>query len=417
LLLQIGIMMFKHKTPLLFFSLIIVIASCKKGNIKPVVTGKNLVLSALEQQKVTADNVFTLKLFKNLNSSNTDGANLFASPLSVSFALGMTSNGAGGTTLDAMKSTLNFNGLTQDEVNSYYNNLITNLPQLDPNTTLKIANSIWYRQEFSVLPDFLKTDSASFHAKVRGLDFSNPATVTQINNWVSDQTAGKIPTIIETIPTDAVMYLINAIYFKSSWKEKFDAKNTTKRSFNLAGGGTVQADFMDNTMAVNMLSNENVTVAELPYSGDKYSMVIALPQSGTINDMVAGIDSAKWQLWMNSLGTTKARVQLPRFKFSYEATLNDALAQLGMGIAFTKFANFSKINATAPLLITKVKHKAFIDVNEDGSTAAAAASVEVGITSAPLVSTITFNHPFFFAIREMKSGLIVFAGTVNDPTK
>lgn len=409
--------MFKHKTPLLFFSLIIVIASCKKNSIKPIVTGKNLVLSALEQQKVTADNVFTLKLFKNLSVNNTEGANLFASPLSVSFALGMTSNGANGQTLDAIKNTLNFNGLTQEQVNSYYNNLVTNLPQLDPNTMLKIANSIWYRQEFSVLPGFLQINTASFHAKVQALDFADPATVTQINNWVSDQTNGKIPTIVDAIPAEAVMYLINAIYFKSSWKEKFDPKNTTKRSFNLAGGGTVQADFMDNTMSVNVFNSENVTVAELPYSNDKYSMVIAMPQSGTVGDMVAGIDSAKWQLWMNSLVKTKADVQLPRFRYSYEATLNDALTQLGMGIAFTKQADFSKINATASLLITKVKHKAFVEVNEDGTTAAAVTSVEIGVTSAPQVQTITFNHPFFFAIREMKSGLIVFAGTVNDPTK
>jgi len=360
--------------------------------------------------------VFTLKLFKNLSSSNTANANLFVSPLSVSFALGMTSNGAGGTTLDAMKNTLNFKGLTQDQVNSYYNNLITNLPQLDPNTTLKIANSVWYRQEFNVLPDFLQTNTTSFHAKVQALDFADPASVKQINNWVSDQTAGKIPTIIDAIPGDAVMYLINAIYFKSSWKEKFDAKNTAKRSFSLAGGSTVQADFMNNTMSVNMVNYENATVAELPYSGGKYSMVIALPQNGTVADMVAGIDSAKWQLWMNSLVTTKAQVLLPKFKFSYEATLNNALTQLGMGIAFTKLADFSKINATAPLLITGVKHKAFVDVNEDGTTAAAVTSVEVGITSAPLLPTITFDHPFFFAIREMKSGLIVFAGTVNNPT-
>jgi len=408
--------MFKHKTPLLLLCFIIVIASCKKNSIKPVVTGKNLVLSALEQQNVTADNVFTLKLFKNLSSSNTANANLFVSPLSVSFALGMTSNGAGGTTLDAMKNTLNFKGLTQDQVNSYYNNLITNLPQLDPNTTLKIANSVWYRQEFNVLPDFLQTNTTSFHAKVQALDFADPASVKQINNWVSDQTAGKIPTIIDAIPGDAVMYLINAIYFKSSWKEKFDAKNTAKRSFSLAGGSTVQADFMNNTMSVNMVNYENATVAELPYSGGKYSMVIALPQNGTVADMVAGIDSAKWQLWMNSLVTTKAQVLLPKFKFSYEATLNNALTQLGMGIAFTKLADFSKINATAPLLITGVKHKAFVDVNEDGTTAAAVTSVEVGITSAPLLPTITFDHPFFFAIREMKSGLIVFAGTVNNPT-
>ena len=417
MLLQIGIMMFKHKTPLLLFCFIIVIASCKKNNIKPVVTGKNLVLSALEQQKVTADNVFTLKLFKNLSSSNTAGANLFASPLSVSFALGMTSNGANGQTLDAIKNTLNFNGLTQEQVNSYYNNLITNLPQLDPNTTLKIANSIWYRQEFSVLPDFLQTNSTSFHAKVQGLDFNNPASVTQINNWVSDQTAGKIPTIVEAIPADAVMYLINAIYFKSSWKEKFDPTHTIKRTFNPDGGGSVQSDFMDNIMPVNLFTNDNVIVAELPYSGDKYSMVVAMPQNGTIGDFVTGIDSAKWQLWMNSLTPAKPEIQLPKFKISYDVTLNDALTQLGMGIAFTKLADFSKINATASLLITKVKHKAFVEVNEDGTTAAAATSVEVGITAAPLAPMVTFNHPFFFAIREMKSGLIVFVGTVNNPTK
>ncbi|HVW95448.1 MAG TPA: serpin family protein [Mucilaginibacter sp.] len=410
--------MFRHKSPLLFLCLLAVaIASCNKSNIKPVVTGKNLVLSAPEQQKAAADNVFTLRLFKNLDQNNTAHANLFASPLSVSFVLGMTSNGAAGQTLDAIRNTLNFAGLTQEEVNAYYNNLITNLPQLDPNTTLKIANSIWYRQEFNVLPDFLNTNASYFKAEVKGLDFNAPSSVQTINNWVNSQTGGKIPSIVETIPDDAVMYLVNAIYFKSGWKEKFDPKNTTKRPFNLESGGSVQADFMDNTMNVNSYQDDDVTVTEIPYSGGTYSMVIALPKKADVSTLIASIDSARWQAWMNGLLPGKLEIQLPKFRFSYEVKLNDALSTLGMGIAFTKAADFSRINSAVPLMITAVKHKAFVEVNEDGTTAAAATSVEIGATAAPLPQVIRFDRPFFFAIREMKSGLIVFAGVVNDPTK
>jgi serpin B len=408
--------MFKHKTPLLFLCLLIAAASCKKGSIKPVVTGKSLVLSAAEQQKVTADNVFTFKLFNQLNNANTAKGNVFASPLSVSFALGMTSNGAAGTTLDAFKNTLNFTGMTQDEVNSYYNNLITNLPQLEPNTTLKIANSIWYRQDVTVLPAFLKTNSDSFHAKSAALDFSTPDAKNTINNWVSDQTAGKIPSIVDNIPADAVMYLVNAMYFKSIWKEKFDPKATTKGDFVLDDYSHVQANLMHNNMNVNLYYDADVMVAELPYANDRFSMVIAVPQTGTLTQMVAGLDGDKWQNWMAQLGGTKTEVTLPSFKFSFDATLNDYLKALGLGPAFTKGADFSRINPNLALQITNVKHKAYVEVNEDGTTAAAATSVEVGTAAAPLHEVI-INRPFFFAIREMKSGLIVFAGTVYDPTK
>ena len=186
--------------------LIICFGSCKKGAVvSPGKNlGKNLVLTASEQQAATAGNSFTLKLFKNLDSSNTSGANLFVSPLSVSFALGMTSNGAAGQTFTAFENTLNFAGLTQAQMNTYYNNLITNLPQLDPNTTLDIANSIWYKQGFSVEPQFLQTDSSNFHASVQSLDFSSPAALTTINGWVSNNTGGYIPSIINSIPAGEV---------------------------------------------------------------------------------------------------------------------------------------------------------------------------------------------------------------------
>jgi serpin B len=406
-----------RKTPLLIFTLLIIgFASCKKANTVPqnANKGKSLVLTSFEQQKVTADNAFTLKLFKNLDSANTGNVNLFASPLSVSFALGMTSNGANGQTLAAFKNTLNFNGLSQDQVNTYYNNLITNLPVLDPNTTFNIANSIWYRQGFDVLPKFLQTDSSSFHAQIQALDFNSPAAVNTINNWVSDKTNGKIPTIIKSIPYNAVMYLVNALYFKSSWNEKFDPANTKAQTFYLTDNSQVQADFMTGTIDFNYYNNGKVSVYELPYSNSRFSMVIVEPGSGTsLKQITTALDSAQWQTWMGKLSPIKYEITLPKFKFSYNVTLNDALTNLGLGIAFSDNADFSLINPTARLKISNVVHKAYVETDESGTTAAAATSVGLIATMAPVMPPI--NHPFMFAIREMSSGLIVFVGTVNNP--
>jgi serpin B len=409
-------MILLSKTPLLLLLLSIGIASCKKsGTVSPNNKGKNLVLTSLDQQKVTADNAFTLNLFKNLVSANTGGTNLFVSPLSVSFALGMTSNGAAGQTLTAFQNTLNFAGLTQAQANDYYNNLITNLPQLDPNTTLDIANSIWYRQGFNVLPQFLHTDSTYFHAKIQALDFTNPASANTINSWVNDNTGGKIPTIINQIPGNAVMYLVNAIYFKSTWQESFDPNNTRPQPFYLADNSTVQASFMTGKIDFNYYNDNTVSVYELPYSNNKFSMVIILPAQGTsVNQLAAGLDQAQWQTWMAGLKPVNNTITLPKFKFSYNNTLNNALTDLGLGIAFSDNANFSLINNGVPLKISQVVHKAFVETDESGTTAAAATSVGI-VALVETASPPVINHPFIFAIREMSSGLILFAGTVNNP--
>jgi len=411
-----------RKTPLYFLcSLIVCFASCKKGNkVTPQNPGKTLVLTSFEQQKVIADNAFSIKLFKNLDSANTAGSNLFASPLSVSFALGMTSNGANGATLTAFKNTLNFAGLSQDQVNAYYNNLITNLPQLDPNTTLNIANSIWYRQGFNVLQPFLQTNTTNFQAQVQALDFNSPTAVSTINNWVSDKTSGKIPTIINNIPSNAMMYLINAMYFKSSWAEKFDPTKTKPQPFYLADNSTVQANFMTGTIDFNYYVSDKASVYELPYSNNKYSMVIITPGSSvagsgtTLSQLAAGLDSLQWQTWMNGLQPTKGVVTMPKFTFSYSNVLNNALTDLGLGIAFSDLADFSLISQTK-LQISQVVHKAFVDVDESGTTAAAATSVGVVASVAGPEYNPTFDHPFIFAIRERSSGLILFIGTMNNP--
>ncbi|TWJ01571.1 serpin B [Mucilaginibacter frigoritolerans] len=311
---------------------------------------------------------------------------------------------------------LNFNNLTQDQVNTYYQTLLNNLPELDPNTTVKIANSIWYNQNLSVLPQFLQTNNTYFNAKVQSLDFSNSSSVNTINSWVNTQTNGAIPSIVNQIQAGDEMYLVNAIYFKSIWNEKFDPAKTIPLPFTLADNSQVQTSFMDGKIDFKRYDNSEVHVFELPYSNNRYSMVIAMPETGTsVTQLAAGLDSAKWNLWINSLNPINSELKLPKFKFSYSASLNGPLAELGMGIAFSNAADFSGINATLPLQISRVDHKAYIDVDESGTTAAAATVVVVGTAAAPIPPPTVIDHPFIFVIRQVNTGLILFAGVMNNP--
>ncbi|MDB4920445.1 MAG: Serpin [Mucilaginibacter sp.] len=214
------------------------------------------------------------------------------------------------------------------------------------------------------------------------------------------------------------MYLVNAIYFKSSWNQKFDPAKTRPKPFYKTDGSQVQASFMTGTKDYSYNAEGNITIFELPYSDKKYSMVIIMPTDGApLKDVVNSLDPAKWQSLTKRLTALNSELSLPKFKFSYNVTLNNALINLGMGIAFTDNADFSLINAGGNLKISEVKHKAFVDIDESGTTAAAATSVGIVPTSVLIPKTVTIDHPFAFAIREMSSGLILFAGTVNDPTK
>ncbi|MEO7216400.1 serpin family protein [Mucilaginibacter sp.] len=409
-----------RKTPLLLCLLIIGLVSCNKNDGIDPGEGKSLVLTTAEQQKVAADNAFTLKLFKEISASEGSDKNLFLSPLSVSFALGMTANGAKAETLTAINTTMNFNGFTQAAINSYYNKLMTELPGLEPNTQLKIANSIWYRQGLDVLPQFIDINTSAYQAKVEALDFANPSAKNTINNWVNDKTNGKIPNIIDDISAESQMFLINAIYFKSVWKTKFDAANTIKGTFTQTRGSTVQADFMSGKIDYNnnivSVDGKTTIVAEFPYAHDRFSLVAILPAEGvSAKQLLASIDSAKWSSWMAGLGAQQSLVYFPKFKFAYAKSLKDPLITLGMGKAFSNMADFTGIRAAGGLSITDVRHKAFVEVNEEGTEAAAVTSVEIGLSSAGVIPTLEFNRPFIFAIREMKTGLVLFAGLVNNP--
>lgn len=400
-----------------FTLVVLCLGACKKSNNNDpdLGPGKDLVLNSLEQQQAFTDNSFSLKLLKQVATTSTNNKNLMLSPLSISMAIAMTSNGSNGTTLEGIRNTLGVNAFTEEQVNKYYEHLIADLPALDPKATVKIANSIWYRNNFTVAAPFLQTNTNSYKAAVEAVDFSNPASVTKINNWVSSQTNGKIPTIIDAIPQNAMMYLINAVYFKSVWQYPFDKIKTAKSAFYVSPTSTVQADFMNANTTFKIGGKTDASVYELPYGNGKYSMVMVLPAADkTVSDLLSTLDTTKWKGWLSNLSTVKRDIQMPKFKFAYDIGLNETLKLLGMATAFDEYAaDFTRINSKGGLYITEVKHKSFIEVNEEGTEAAAATSVEIGVTSLP--QPIIINRPFLFAIREVKSGLILFSGVVKNP--
>jgi serine protease inhibitor len=403
-----------------FYTLLLAVlclGACKKGNndIPDLGPGKDLVLNSLEQQQALTDNSFSLKLLKQVATTSITNKNLMLSPLSISMALAMTSNGSNGATLEGIRNTLGFNGFTEEQINSYYQHLITDLPGLDPKATIKIANSIWYSNNFEVAPPFLQTNTNYYKAAVEALNFNDPASLTKINNWVNSQTNGKIPTIIEEIPANAIMYLINAVYFKSIWQYPFDKSKTAKSAFYISPTNTVQADFMNANTTFKMGGRLDASVYELPYGNGKYSMVVVMPTADkTVNDLISTLDTTKWKGWLANLNTVTRDIKMPKFKFAYDITLNETLKALGMATAFDEHAaDFTRINSKGGLYISKVKHKSFIEVNEEGTEAAAATSVEISFTSAP--QSVIINRPFLFAIREVNTGLILFSGVINNP--
>ncbi len=376
-------------------------------------------LSQAELDLIEAGNAFALKLFREIDAQEAATANIFVSPLSVSMALGMTYNGAAGETQQAMAQTLEFQGLNLDEVNQGYRDLIDLLFGLDPQIEWQLANSIWYREGFSVEPSFLDVNRTFFDAQVEALDFSAPGAADVMNQWVSDGTNGRIEEIVDD-PIDplTVMFLINAIYFKGDWRHQFDRDLTRDAPFTLLDGSEVTTPTMSHEDAVDVRTggDDLVRVLEMPYGGDAFTMMVVLPHRDvSLQSVVEALDTERWASWIADLYANELFVEMPKFSFEYEISLEDVLTSLGMGVAFTEAADFSKINPLGGLFISEVKHKTFVQVDEEGTEAAAATSVEMGFTSGP--GRFVIDRPFLFAIRERLSGTILFMGRMVDPTQ
>jgi serine protease inhibitor len=393
----------------------VVLLQCSKD---PVSTDDEIVPEPNWYAKglVESDNSFGLKLFCELAGEQRD-SNIFISPLSVSMALGMTYNGANGTTQEAMKKTLELNGLTIGEVNESYKNLIRLLTELDPKVQFQIANSIWYEETLTPEQEFLNVCQEYFDARVGGLDFSDPGAAKTINAWVDENTQGKIQEIVDD-PIDAslVSFLINAIYFKGAWTYEFDKDKTWDGWFELPDGTRKPCKIMEQRNLFKFFSNEEVQAVDLPYGDGSFSMTIFLPQWGNdVDSLIAELDQESYSRWIDGLSFPHDSfdVYIPKFTLEYGVTLDDALGALGMEVAFIPdVADFSRMYQNEHVWIDEVRHKAFVQVNEEGTEAAAATTVSTAYGPPP---GFWANRPFVFVIRENESGAILFIGKIVDP--
>jgi serpin B len=371
-------------------------------------------LSSNEKTLVATDNAFGIRLFNEICTTQAD-SNVFISPLSVSMALSMTTNGAAGATETAMRTALGSEEMTMDEINASSRSLIDLLENLDPDVIFEIANSIWPREGFEVETDFLEVNRRYFDAEIRELDFNLPSAPDTINGWIADATHGKIDRVINWISRETMMFVINAIYFLGLWETPFDPDQTTEGTFK-SPAGNLPCRMMHIESAFDYFETDTLQAVDLPYGNGRYSMTVILPKSGfSADDLAASLRLEDLNRWTTSLSEEELVLNLPAFTMEYEVELKDVLTTLGMGIAFDpSSADFSGIHPAGGLFISSVLHKTYIEVDEEGTEAAAVTVVVVGRTSIG-GRVMTVDRPFLFIIRERHSGSILFIGKMVTP--
>ena len=396
-------------------------AGCSRQNdliIQVPDEAKTIQLTANQGKRVTQDNEFAFDLLKKTITASGE-TNVFVSPLSVSIALGMTWNGAIGTTKTEMEAALKMNGMSATDINDYYRIMLSTLPSIDPTTKLSIANSLWYRTGLEVKPDFLKVNSDYFNAYIKQMDFSQAWAKDTINNWCAKKTNDLIKNPLDKISPDAVMYLVNAIYFKGIWRKHFETKNTQEANFTNEFGNQVKVNMMYQKDTFNFVQDDNAQYLDMPYGNNAFCMTVILPNDGkTIDNVLNYLTTDSWNNTIKYSQTKVVEVYFPRFKTQNKFLLNDPLKNMGMNLAFTDNADFTNI-ANAPLKITRVLHDTYVEVTEEGTEAAAVTIVEVGITSvlnAP-IPVFRVNKPFLFVIREKSTGVILFIGKMGNVDK
>jgi len=372
-------------------------------------------------------NSFAFDLLKQMINDPLKQENLFYSPYSVFTALAMTYEGAKGKTASEMAEVLK---ISQDNrsFHSYVNSLYTYLNKKDL-FTISTANALWIKENYEILNSYLSTVETYYHAASQSIDFSDPVEASQIiNQWVENNTNNLIK---DLVPPDAIdpvlcrLILTNAIYFKGTWAVQFDEQNTTYRDFEVSEGVDTNVPTMTmvgTKQRFNYTETDSLQILELPYAGNSLSMVIVLPKTQTdLSTIIDAIDETTYNSWFESMEQQEVDIYLPTFKIETPVlTLNGYLQSLGIRDAFGMNADFSGITGNKELLISDVLHKAYIDVNEEGTEAAAATAVimELKSINGGGNSRIVFdcNHPFFFTLHHRDTGTILFMGTIEDPS-
>jgi serine protease inhibitor len=360
----------------------------------------------------TADNVFGLKLFKQLHK---DGQNTFISPTSIAIAMQMARQGAGGDTRIEMDTAMGIGALDVPKANK---DLIAELNKRD-GVQLSIANSLWADPtRVTMNEEYVKEVADNFDSLARTADFSDPKTVDMINDWISGKTNKLITNMLDKIPAEAVAYLINAIYFKGDWTAKFDKKDTKDADFHHADGTTETVKMMSRKADIVYGDDDAAQFAKLFYGKDEQAaMWVVLPKAGkSLDTLVNELDAAKLKGWRDCAFEAEGMLKLPRFKLRYKETLNESLQELGIKKAFDG-ADFKHLGDSplGPISINRVLHEAVVIVNEEGTEAAAATVVEMGPDMVTEPFVMTCDRPFLFVITDEPTGAILFIGTCYDP--
>ncbi|MDR1763959.1 MAG: serpin family protein [Dysgonamonadaceae bacterium] len=406
---------------LVFLSLVLFgLSACNEISDEKNEYAEPIIISLTEnEQKLTeAGQILGFELLSEVMKLDDTGENPVVSPLSLNMALAMVWNGADGETRDSIQKVMGMSDISQDEVNAYFKKLKETLLKTDPTTKLSIANSIWARQGFPFKESFYDLNRQWYDAKVSELDFASPNAPDIINQWCSDNTNGLIKEMIDYIPADAVMYLMNALYFKGSWSDGcgFPASSTKTEKFQTDGGNLIDVQMMSQNSDLLYYSDENLSLACLPYGNGAFRMVFILP-AGTVESLLETLKQPDYlSRCLFSACTYDLNLFVPKFKISFDAILNDPLANLGMGIAFSPYADFSGIS-DSPLCISKVKQNTYIDVNEQGTEAAAVTMIEMKELAAnlPKQATLRLDRPFLFMIQETSSNTVLFLGKIGAP--
>lgn len=398
----------KKNLTLLCLSALIIFTTTNCSNVVTPI-GEDIEIPAGFSDKTTA---FAFDFWKELNAKEDKAKSYFVSPLSLHIALGMLLNGSDGQTKKEIQNVLKTNDLTDEELNTIYNELINGLPKADPKVTNTIANSVWQHNSFPVEEAFIKTLKQSFNAQHYTKDFGQPATLNEINKWASDNTNGKIKEILNEISADQVLFLINALYFKGDWKHQFDKKNTYKTTFS-GISASKETDMMQMTKELKYTATDSYQAVELPYGDDKYVMTVILPNDKATDNVVNGFSLTNWKELSGKLTEQKIVIGLPKFTMEYSKKLNDELITMGMPSVFSSSADLSKISPPAGRLkVGFVKQDTFLAIDEVGTEAAAVTTIGIEVTSVPNYPTVICNRPFLFTISERTSNTIMFVGKI-----
>jgi len=399
--------------------LILALSCSKENNEEPDLTPKDITLSAAAPVAIQSSNEFGIELFAKVTAD--ENKNLMLSPLSASTALTMLLNGCGGDTYSQLQETLKYPAeMTISEINEAYKSLVGQLLVIDPKVQLALANAIFYRNGFNVKPPFLSTMSDDYKATVEGLDFAAPSALTRINKWASDNTNGKIPEVLSEISGDMVMFIMNALYFNGDWSYQFDKSMTDELPFHPDGGSTIDVTTMIGEVGSKVAYGNGFRAIEMPYGQTNFTMVVIVPDE-TLSSIYPSFTYQAWNQLTSALDASpefgNTIVFMPKFKFSYEKLLNDQLRSMGMVDAFSEFgADLSGIS-DMQIFVSFVKQNTFVEVDEEGTEAAAVTTIGVGTTSAgdPQPYQFIIDKSFIFAIRERTTNTLLFIGQVINP--